>query len=85
MTELRGVTIYFNDGSKMLVEYSKQEQDEYNMVTKMKEILENKHFLIEANGALVYIPVDNIKYMQVYPCPEKLPSYTIRGASIIDT
>lgn len=51
----------------------------------MKEILENNFFLIEADGAMVYIPVTNIKYMQVYPAPDKLPAYTVRGASIITT
>ena len=81
----RGVTIFFNDGSKMVVEYPKQAKNDYEIVTRMNELLEHKHFLIEAGGAMLFIPVDNIKYLQVYPSPEKLPSYTIRGATIINS
>jgi hypothetical protein len=85
MSEVRGVTIYFNDGTKLVIEYPKQQQNEYDIISKMKDVLENKHFLIEADGAMLFIPVDNIKYMQVYPSPEKLPSYAVQGATIIDS
>lgn len=85
MNKTKGISIYFNDGSKFLLESPAQTENEYDIVTKMKEILENKFFLIEADGALIYIPVNNIKYMQVYPAPDKLPAYTVRGASIIES
>jgi len=84
MEEVRGVTIYFNDGTKLVIQHPKQAKNEYDMVTKMKELLENKHFLVEVNGSMLFIPVDNIKYLQVYPAPEKLPSYAVLGADIID-
>jgi len=83
MDKTRGISIYFNDGSKLLLESPEQTQNNYDIVTKMKEILDNKFFLIEADGAVIYIPVSNIKYMQVYPAPEKLPAFTVRGARII--
>jgi len=85
MKELKGVTIYFNDGSKLVIEYPAQPENGYDIVAKIKEKMENRHFLVEANGALLYIPVDNIKYLQVYPAPDKLPSYAVSGATIIDT
>ncbi len=84
MKALKGVTIYFNDGTKLVIEYPAQPQNGYDIITKMKETLEQKHFLVEANGALLYIPVENIKYLQAYPAPDKLPSYAILGASIIE-
>lgn len=85
MADIRGVTIFFNDGTKLVIEHPKQIKNEYDMVTKMNELLEHKHFLIEADGAMLFIPVNNIKYLQVYPAPEKLPAYAVRGATIIDT
>lgn len=85
MKALKGVTIYFNDGTKLVIEYPAQPQNGYDIITKMKETLENKHFLVEANGAMLYIPVNNIKYLQVYPSPEKLPPYAIQGASIVES
>ena len=35
-------------------------------------------------GALAVIPVDNLKYLQSYPAPKKLPAYAIKGASLKD-
>jgi len=80
----KGVTIYFNDGTKLVIEYPKQDTNEYDMVSKLNEMLAEKHFLIEADGAMLFIPVDNIKYLQVYPAPEKLPAHTISHATIVD-
>lgn len=84
MKDLKGVTIYFNDGTKLVIEYPKQKFNDYDMLSRLNEMLEHKHFLVEANGAMLFIPVDNIKYLQVYPAPEKLPAHTICGATIID-
>ena len=84
MKELKGVTIYFNDGTKLVIEYPKQASNDYDMLTKLNEMLDSQHFLVESNGAMLFIPVNNIKYLQVYPAPEKLPAHTIKGASIVD-
>jgi len=84
MQATKGVTIYFNDGTKLVIEYPQQEANDYDMVTKLNEVLQNKHFLVESNGAMLFIPVDNIKYLQVYPAPAKMPAHTILGASIVD-
>jgi hypothetical protein len=40
--------------------------------------------VVEADGALVLIPFENVKYLQVYPAPKKLPGGVIRGASFKD-
>ena len=40
--------------------------------------------LLEAEGALIVIPFDNVKYVQVHPSPKKLPPGVIRGASFKD-
>jgi len=84
MSVSKGVTIFFNDGTKLVIEYPNQDNDQYNMLTKLKEVLDSQHFLIEVEGSMLFIPVNNIKYLQVYPAPEKLPAQTILGASIID-
>jgi hypothetical protein len=51
---------------------------------KLKDALEARHLVIEAEGALIVIPFDNVKYLQVYPAPKKLPAGVIRGASFKD-
>jgi hypothetical protein len=82
MSEKRGLIIHFIDGSKKLLEFPQQIADaDVAAAAKIKEALEARHLVIEAEGALVVIPFENVKYLQVYPAPKKLPSNVIRGAS----
>ena len=84
MTEQRRLIIHFVDGSKKLLEFPKQVTDDASMAARLKEALEARHLVIEADGALVVIPFENIRYLQAYPAPKKLPAYAIRGASFKD-
>jgi len=40
--------------------------------------------IIEADGALQFYPVANIKSVQVYPLPEKIPDFVIQGAESVE-
>jgi hypothetical protein len=85
MAEKRGLIIHFMDGSKKLLEFPQQVADsDVAAAAKIKQALEARHLVIEADGALVVIPFENIKYLQAYPAPKKLPSNAIRGASFKD-
>jgi hypothetical protein len=79
--EKRGIVIHFMDGSTKTLEFPKQAPDDQTQAHRLKEALEARSLVIEAEGALVVIPFDNIKYLQAYPSPAKLPEFTIRGAS----
>jgi hypothetical protein len=85
MSEKRGIIIHFMDGSKKLLEFPQQVADtDASAAAKLKEALEAGKLVIEAEGALIVIPFDNVKYLQVYPAPKKLPAGVIRGASFKD-
>jgi hypothetical protein len=73
MAEPRRLIIHFTDGTKKLLEFP-----------QLKEALEARHLVIEADGALVVIPFENIRYLQAYPAPKKLPAYAIKGATFRD-
>ena len=82
MAEKRGLIIHFMDGSKKTLEFPQQVADaDVAAAAKIKEALEARHLVIEAEGALVVIPFENVKYLQAYPAPKKLPANVIRGAS----
>ena len=83
MTEQRRLIIHFVDGSKKLLEFPPQVADA-TMAARLQEALEARHLVIEADGALVVIPFENIRYLQAYPAPKKLPSYAIKGATFRD-
>jgi hypothetical protein len=84
MSDKRGLIIHFMDGSKKLLEFPPQLADGDAAAARLKEALEARHLVIEAEGALVVIPFENVKYLQVYPAPKKLPAGVIRGASFKD-
>ena len=83
MPEQRRLIIHFVDGSKKLLEFPQQVADA-SVAAKLQEALEARHLVIEADGALVIIPFENIRYLQAYPAPKKLPAYAIKGASFKD-
>ena len=81
----RSMLIHFNDGSNRLFEFPAPVADsDANLAARLKEALDARHLILEVDGALVVIPVDNIKYLQSYPAPKKLPAYAIKGASLKD-
>jgi hypothetical protein len=85
MSEKRGIIIHFMDGSKKLLEFPQQIADnDVAAAAKLKEMLDSRHLVIEADGALLVFPFENIKYLQSYPAPKKLPANVIRGASFKD-
>jgi len=83
MPEQRRLIIHFVDGSKKLLEFPQQVADA-SVAAKLQEALEARHLVIEADGALVIIPFENIRYLQAYPAPKKLPAYAIKGATFKD-
>ncbi len=81
----RTMIIHFNDGSKKLLQFPAPVPDsDANLATHLKEALDARHLVVEADGALVVIPIGSIKYLQFFPAPEKLPAYAIRGATFKD-
>lgn len=85
MSERRGLIIHFMDGTKKVLEFPQQIADnDAGAAARLKEALDARHLMIEAEGALIVIPFENIKYLQAYPAPKKLPAGVIRGASFKD-
>jgi hypothetical protein len=83
MAEPRRLIIHFVDGTKKLLEFPQQVAED-TMAARLEEALEARHLVVEADGALVVIPFENIRYLQAYPAPKKLPKYAIKGASFKD-
>lgn len=84
MTEVKG-TLFFMDGSKMTLSWTRQAgTDPATIATNVKNALESDKLLAEVDGHLLVIPMRNIKYIQIYPSPEKLPAGVIKGAHVID-
>ena len=79
MTDKRSLTVHFTDGSKLSVSFPKQIQDPSRMASMVEKALDAKQLAIDVSGELFVVPINNIKYLQLYPTPEKLPDMVIRG------
>ncbi|KPK15499.1 MAG: hypothetical protein JSU71_09640 [Betaproteobacteria bacterium] len=84
MAEQRGISIFFNDGSKITLDFPKQSPNEAAAQMKLEDVLKKRYVMFEADGTLMLIPFENVKYIQLYPAPEKVPGHTyIKEASVV--
>jgi hypothetical protein len=83
MQDKRALMVHFTDGSTLSFDFPKQAPNEFAAALALDEILSKRYLLVEADGALLTIPFDNVKYLQVYPMPKKLPGLIcIKGATV---
>jgi hypothetical protein len=80
MDKQRGLTIFFNDSSKISVDFPVQNPTPQNITAQVQNLLKDQYLMLEVDGALMMFPLHNIKYIQVYPAPDPLPANVIRGA-----
>ena len=74
--------IHFSDGSKKLIEFPAPVADgDANLASRLKDALDARQLILEANGTLMVIPVESIKYLECFPAPDKLPAHAIKGVT----
>ena len=83
-TPNRGLTIYFMDGSSMKVAFPLPSEDTYRRKNMLEEVAKKQMLMIEADGGIHFIPLNNIKYMSVYPASEHPDPGVIKGARFMD-
>jgi len=82
MTKKRFLTVHFTDGSKLSMSFPQQTDDFNQIANRVQKALDANQLAIELDGEMFVIPMNNIKYLQVNPAPEKLPDYVIRGGAL---
>lgn len=82
MAHERGLKIHFTDGTSIGVDFPIQTENPHARAVAIEDLIERRLLVIEADGALVYIPFDNVKYIALYPAVEPLPKLTIKGATL---
>lgn len=81
MSEKRQLTIHFIDGNKICFDFPEQ-TDPVNITKQVESLFKDQYLMIQAEGSIFLYPLQNIKSIQVYPAPEKLPTNLIKNASI---
>ncbi len=76
-------TIHFMDGSKLSLEWPQQAGNDPSVIAvNVRKALETDRIMAEVDGNLLVIPVRNIKYIQITPAPQKLPTGVLRSAQV---
>ena len=78
----RGITIHFTDGTSLGFEFPQQADNKYARQIMTREILAERLLMVESDGALYFVPFDNIRYISAFPATEDVPKNTIRGATV---
>jgi len=82
MSDERRMIIYFTDGTDLQFEFPIQEDEQANIATAIRRTLNENQLVLEVEGAMYTIPYDNVKYIRVSPCPDKLPDTAILGVRL---
>ncbi len=84
MKDERRITVYFTDGSDLEFEFPMQADDDANVATAIRKTLNENQLILEVEGAMYTIPYNNVKYIRLSPCPDKLPDTAILGVRLKD-
>jgi len=82
MEPTRGLTIHFNDGSKVSFGFPEQTANEAARQLKVEDFLKSPYLMLITDGVLTMFPVANIKAIQfaVGSAKVRLPKHVIEGA-----
>jgi hypothetical protein len=76
------MVIRFVDGTQEVLEHDRPPQDDVNLAGRIREALDAQHLIIEVDKKMVVYPFHNIKAIEVFPVPEKLPRFAIKKAHL---
>jgi len=83
MKDHKNLVIHLVDGTSVAFDFPQQTQESHLLVSQMEKALNQPYVAVESEGVVFFYPRENIKTMQVYPAPEKLPDFVIRGAEFV--
>ena len=75
--------VRYVDGQSNTIVFS-QPVGDLNATKRIEEAMEAKCLILEMADRVLLIPIHQIKSIEVSPPPDKLPTYAIRGVSIVE-
>ena len=84
MEPTRGLTVHFNDGTKISYGFPEQTANEAAKQLKLEEFMKSSYLMLLHEGVLTMFPVANIKAIQLAvgdgSAKVRLPKHVITGA-----
>ncbi len=84
MEDHRGMRIHFVDGTTMTFEFPLQGSNSVAREMLAEELLAKRMIVVEADGELHFIPLDNVRSFCLFPAPETPERSAIRGATVVE-
>ena len=87
MEPTRGLTVHFNDGSKISYGFPEQAANAAARQIRMADFLKSPYLMVVADGVFTAFPVANIKAIQMSVSDKvveeaNLPAHVIQGATV---
>ena len=77
----RRAIFHFTDSTTLAFEWPKQDTRGFTFLSEaIRKALESRQLMIEVEGNLLAIAMNNVKYIELAPSPEQLPEGVIREA-----
>ena len=77
------LVIHFVDGSTLDAEVPAQTDDPHKQLKNIRSAMDIDKLMVEVEGQLMLIPLNNVKYLQISPAPENLPNEVIKGGRLV--
>jgi hypothetical protein len=73
MKENAQINIRFMDGTETMFQYPRLSGEDPSNLSLMRRFLETDRIVAQTSSSIVIVPLQNVKYLQVSPGPDKLP------------
>ena len=78
----RTMVVHFNDGSDLALAFERQ-TGQGRAAHFLDEALKRNALVVEVENGVMIIPFASVRWVEVAPCPDRLPPYAIRGARLV--
>jgi hypothetical protein len=86
MKENAQIKIHFMDGTETMFQYPRLSGEDPSNLSLMRKSLETDRIVAHTSTGIVIVPLQNVKYLQVSPGPDKLPDnkLVLKDARIVE-
>ena len=84
MSEKVQAIVHFIDGTHLTLTWPQQAGSDATLIAmNVRKALDANKIVVEADGQLLVIPLQNVKYVGVSPAPASLPREVLQNAQIV--
>ena len=77
-------TIYFLDGSTLVIRYPRlRGKNSLAVMSQVRKAIEADQLAVEVNGNLLVVAMRSVKYIEISPVPDSLPEDVMRGGELV--